>query len=145
MPRCATIKMVGNTIPIGCNTGLITGFSQLGVYAFGSDADKLALCSSEASDSTGNQCSALSGHDSPLFQQLQDCIGKQSCMVNDLHSYIPIGSQGIASDCNVEERDTLYVQYKCQVPDEDLKTKRVEALQAGCAAIFSCLVLLAVI
>ena len=33
----------------------------------------------------------------------------------------------------------------CQVGDADLYTKRNEALQAGCAAIFSCLVLLAVI
>ena len=33
----------------------------------------------------------------------------------------------------------------CQVPETDLYTKRVEALQAGCAAVFSCLVLLAVI
>jgi len=37
------------------------------------------------------------------------------------------------------------VQYFCQVPQEDLFTKRTEALQAGCAAVFSCLVLLAVI
>jgi hypothetical protein len=58
---------------------------------------------------------------------------------------IPIGAQSIDPNCNVAEKDTLYVQYACQVPPEDLKVKRKEALLAGCAAVFACLVLLAVL
>lgn len=146
MPRCATIKMVGNSLPLGCNTGLISEFTHMGVYAFQSEADQKMLCASgETGDNTGNDCASLSAHESPLFEKLKDCIGKQSCIVDGVHDYISIGEQGIGSGCIVGERDTLYVQYMCQVPEEDLKTKRIEALQAGCAAVFSCLVLLAVI
>jgi hypothetical protein len=47
--------------------------------------------------------------------------------------------------CTIDEKDMLYVQYMCQVPEEDLLTKRIEALQAGCVSIFACLCLLAVI
>lgn len=146
MPRCATIKMVGNTLPIGCNTGLITGFSHIGVNGFRSEADSRGLCASGVTgDSTGLDCSALSDHNSPLFEKVQECIGKQSCVVTDIHDYIAIGSQTWDPGCTVDERDSLYVQYQCQVPDDDLLTKRTEALQAGAAAIFSCLALLAVI
>ena len=142
MARCATIKMVGGTIPIGCNTGLISGFTHLGVYAFGSDADQNGLCSSgETGDSTGNDCASLSAHESSLFETLKECVGKQSCIVRDIHDHISVGTTG---SCTIGERDTLYVQYTCQVPEAELETKRQQALQAGCAAIFSCLVLLAV-
>ena len=60
-----------------------------------------------------------------------------------MHEYIPIGAQG--GGCVIAETDSLYVQYMCQVGEDDLLVKRTEALQAGCLAIFSCLVLLAVI
>ena len=39
----------------------------------------------------------------------------------------------------------MFVQYMCQTDEAELLTKRTEALQAGCVAVFSCLVLLSVI
>ena len=69
--------MVGNTVPIGCNTGLITEFTHVGVYAFGSEAEQKALCSSDTSDNTGNNCADMSSKDSSLFTYMQSqCIGK---------------------------------------------------------------------
>jgi len=68
MPRCAAIKMVGNQLPIGCNTGLITKFTHIGVYAFDSEADHNGLCSSgSATDTMGNDCESLADKTSPLF------------------------------------------------------------------------------
>jgi hypothetical protein len=111
MPRCATIKMVGNTLPIGCNTGHITEFTHMGVYAFQSEADQKGLCSAGTTgDSLGNDCESFSQKTNPLFEELKSCVGKQSCIVDDIHSYIPVGTTG---NCEVTERDTLFVQYKC--------------------------------
>jgi len=61
MPRCLTLSMVTDRVPIGCNTGLITGFTHMGVNAQGSEAEKLGLCSSGTTgDSPGNSCTELS-------------------------------------------------------------------------------------
>ena len=77
MPRCATIKMVGETLPIGCNTGLISGFTQMGVLGFRSDAEDKGLCASGMTgDSTGLDCESLSQHTHPLFEKLKDCVGR---------------------------------------------------------------------
>lgn len=145
MPRCTTIQMVGNNLPIGCNTGLISNFTQMGVYAFDSPAYDAGVCSANAGDATNLECDSVSNTDSALFSKVQECIGKQSCIIDDVHDYIAVGTQTFDPGCSIDEKDMLYVQYMCQVPYDDLYTKRREALLAGCISIFACLVLLAVI
>ena len=110
MPRCAAIKMVGNQLPIGCNTGSITSFTHIGVYAFNSEADHNGVCSTgNSTESFGNDCDSLSDKTSPLFQKLDDCIGKQSCIVDNVHDYITVGKQFWDPGCEVGPRDTLFV------------------------------------
>ena len=115
MPRCTTIKLAGGALPVGCHIGVVTEFTHIGVYGFQSEADIHGLCSSgDASDARGVDCDALSDHNSPLFLQLKEqCIGKSSCIINDLHSYVEIGSQTFDPGCSLEENSTLYVQYMC--------------------------------
>jgi len=57
---------------------------------------------------------------------------------------LPIGSQP-GSSCTIGETDSLFVQYNCKVNEEELSTKRNQALLASCVNIFSALTLLAVI
>ena len=88
-PRCAVIKLFGDKLPIGCNTGVITDFTHVGVYKYKSAAERKAVCSSGTGDATGLECESISRTDHGLFDQLQTaCVGKQSCIVNDLHSYV---------------------------------------------------------
>ena len=70
-----------SSLPLGCNTGLITEITYIGVYAFQSDAEINGLCSSgTATDDTGLECASVSSHESALFLRLQDaCIGKDDC------------------------------------------------------------------
>ena len=146
MPRCATMQMAGAALPIGCNTGLISNITHVGVYAYGSAAYDKGLCASNTSDDKGLDCDSYSNLDGPLATTLEEtCVGKQSCIVQNVHDYVATGTSPLDPGCTIDDKDMLYVQYFCQVPLEDLTTKRVEALQAGCAAIFACLVLLAVI
>ena len=128
-PRCAVIKLFGDKLPIGCNTGVITDFTHVGVYKYKSAAERKAVCSSGTGDATGLDCESISRADHGLFDQLQTaCVGKQSCIVNDLHSYVQIGAQSRDSGCVLTQKDSLYVQYICKVPHEELRGKRDEAL-----------------
>ena len=84
---------MGNNLPVGCHTGVITQFTHIGVFGFGSEAELKGVCSSEASDARGVDCDSLADHNSPLFLQLKEqCTGKASCLITDLHSYVEIGS-----------------------------------------------------
>ena len=112
-PRCSTIKMVGGVLPVGCRTGLITQFTHVGVMAFHSEAENLGLCASGTSDNTGLDCDEVSRQDSALFEALKsECVGKDSCSIS-VHDYVYVGSQGAASSCTLDEKDSLFVQYMC--------------------------------
>ena len=146
--RCTTLKLVGDSASIGCNAGKITAIAQFGVYAKNSDADKASLCSAKDVEiSTGFSCDAISSQDHVFYtNKLAPCIGKQSCVMDSIHDELPLGSQSIiGGDCVLEKTTTLYIQYFCQVGEEELYEKRTQALYAGCISMFSCLVLLSVL
>lgn len=145
--RCIEVKMIGDSVSVGCQTGIIQDISHHGVYKKNSEADQRSLCTTEGvSVSTGLQCSSISSKDHPFYtDKLEECKGLQSCMINGLHDSIPIGPQPADPGCVLSDEDTLFIQYSCKVQDAELKTKRDQALLASCVNIFSALVLLAVI
>lgn len=72
MPRCTTMGMTGGSLPIGCNTGLISNVTHIGVYAYGSAAYDKGLCSTgTTTDDTGLDCDAFSSLDSGLAQAIE--------------------------------------------------------------------------
>lgn len=78
--------------------------------------------------------------------KLATCIGKPTCLLEGIHNEVSLGNQGGAnSDCTLDEKSYLFVQYLCQVKDEELTEKRNQALLASCACVFSALVLLSVL
>jgi len=147
MSRCMSIKLVGENLSVGCNTGIITDISHFGVYAKDSEADQRSICTNEGNSvSTGLKCDSLSSKEHPFFtDKLTTCIGQHSCLLSGIHDQIPLGSQPGNSECVLTETDSVYLQYSCLVSDNELRTKREQALLASCVNIFSALVLLAVI
>lgn len=145
--RCSTFKFITDKINIGCMAGTITEVNSFGVFGRNSEAELMGLCNSEKSGvDTGLACHDLSSKDHSFYtEKLAKCKGLQSCMINGLHSYIPLGAQSDTPGCSIEKSSSLYIQYTCQVGAEELEQKRTEALLAGCVTVFSCLVLLAVI
>lgn len=145
--RCISVKMVGDDLSVGCNTGIITKITHFGVYAKDSEADQRSVCSLDGlSVSTGLQCDDLSSMDHPLYtDKLKSCEGQQSCIVHGLHDEVPLGAQPGNSQCVLTESDSLFIQYSCVVADDELQQKREEALLSSCVNIFAALVLLAVI
>ena len=104
------IKLFGDKLPVGCNSGVITEFTDLGVYKYKSAAERKAVCSSDTGESTGLDCASISRSDHGLFDHLTTaCVGKQSCIVNDLHSYVQIGAQNRDAGCTLTQKDSLYV------------------------------------
>jgi hypothetical protein len=76
------MQMAGAALPIGCNTGLISNITHVGVYGFGSAAFDKGLCASNTNDDTGLDCESYSNLDGALATGLSDsCVGKQSCIV----------------------------------------------------------------
>ena len=141
--RCTSLKLVGDTAAIGCQTGTITGITSFGVYAKESEADVKNLCSSKEDVSTGLSCSSVSSQDHPFYtEKLSTCIGQKSCIMKGVHDVLPLGGSG---SCVLEESSTVFIQYSCEVGDDELAEKRSQALLAGCVSVFSCLVLLAVL
>ena len=65
--------------------------------------------------------------------------------MHGIHDVLPLGTQPDNSACTLKENTSLYIQYACHVPEEELLAKRKQALLAGCTSVFSCLVLLAVL
>lgn len=124
--RCMAIKLVGNDLSVGCNTGIITKISHFGVYAKDSEADQRSICSADGTGvSTGLQCDSLSSFDHPIYtDKLKTCEGQQSCLLHSIHDEIPLGSQPSASQCVLTETDSLFIQYSCIVPDVELALKR---------------------
>lgn len=145
--RCLSIKLVGDDLSVGCNTGIITKISHFGVYAKDSEADQRSICTIEGvSVSTGLQCDDLSSFDHPIYtDKLKSCEGQQSCLLHGIHDEIPLGPQPGNAQCVLTETDSLFIQYSCVIGDEELGIKRQEALLASCVNIFAALVLLAVI
>ena len=43
--RCANVKMFANIVPIGCDTGLISKITHVGINSFESEAEDKGLCS----------------------------------------------------------------------------------------------------
>ena len=124
--RCVQVKMISDSISVSCNTGSISAVTQMGAYAKDSEADQRGLCTAEGvSVSTGVDCESLSQKDHPFFaEKLQACVGQESCLIHGVHDDIPIGSQPGAASCNLNEEDTLFIQYNCQVSEEELGQKR---------------------
>ena len=145
--RCLNVNMETETLSVSCPTGQISEISHFGVYAKGSEADQRSLCTSEGvSVSTGLDCSSVSKKDNSFYtDKLAPCVGQESCLIHSLHDDITIGSQSGDPGCNISDTDTLFVQYNCKVSDEELATKRAEALLASVVNIFSALTLLAVV
>ena len=139
--------MVSDSVSVSCNTGMIGEISHYGVFAKDSEADQRSLCTSEGvSISTGLDCASISKRDHPFFtDKLQSCIGQASCMVTGIHDEIPIGAQPGDAGCNIKEQDSLFIQYSCVVPEDELKQKRQEAMLTASVNIFCGLVLLSVI
>jgi len=48
-----SIKLVGDDLSMGCNTGLITEVTHFGVYAKDSEADQRNICTSTTGAATG--------------------------------------------------------------------------------------------
>ena len=105
------------------------------------------MCSADGvSVSTGLSCASVSSKDHPLYtDKLQPCEGQSSCLVHGIHDELPLGSQPGDSGCTLSETDSLFVQYSCVIPDDELKIKRHQALVASCINIFAALTLLSVI
>ena len=132
---------------VSCNTGQIGKITQWGVYAKDTEADQRSLCTSEGvSVSTGLSCASISSKEHSLYtDKLQPCEGQSSCLVHGLKDELPLGAQWGDPDCNLSETDSLFVQYSCIIPDDELKIKRYQALVASCVNIFAALTLLSVI
>jgi hypothetical protein len=64
-------------------------------------------------------------------------------LVTGIHDEIPLGNNG--DGCSLEESDSLFVQYNCEISEEELGEKRHQALIASCVNIFAALTLLAVV
>lgn len=89
-------------------------------------------------------CGELTKKDSPFFtDKLSACVGQQSCLIHDIHSEIPLGSNG--PGCDISDQDSLFIQYDCKVDDDELTEKRHQALLAACVNVFASLTLLCVI
>ena len=73
--------------------------------------------------------------------KLSTCIGKQSCVMNGVHDVLPLNS----GECQLSENSSLFIQYSCEIDEDELEDKRYQALWAACTTVFSCLVLLAVL
>ena len=65
--------------------------------------------------------------------------------MNSVHDELPIGSQPSSGDCVLKENSSLFIQYSCEISEDELTDKRYQALWAGCTSVFSCLVLLSVL
>jgi hypothetical protein len=143
--RCTTLKLVGDVASIGCQTGTITRIQDFGVYAKDSEADLKSLCSSSGEDvSTGLNCPGVSSTEHPFYtDKLVQCIGQQSCIMKGVHDVLPIDTN--SGGCDLTKSSTLYIQYTCEIDEEELEDKRRQALQCSCTTIFSCMVLLAVL
>ena len=117
LTRCMAFELSTDKISIGCESGLIGNVTYFGVYARGSEADKLNMCSSDASFDTGNLCKGYSSKESDLFlDKLSKCQGKEKCVFHGLHEVLPTGSSYPEGDeCVISEHDYLYVQYSCIV------------------------------
>lgn len=145
--RCINVKLLGDSVSVSCSTGQVSEITHWGVYKKDSEADQRSLCTSEGvSVSTGVECSSVSKRDHSLYtDKLATCIGQESCMIHGIHDDIPIGAQPGDAGCVLEEIDSLFIQYNCKVPEEELEEKRHEALIGSCVNIFCALVLLAVV
>jgi len=137
--------MVSESVSVACNTGTITAISHFGLYKKDSEADQRGLCTSNSvSVNSGFDCSSLTGKDSSFYtSQLSTCVGQQSCLLQDIHSSLPLGNNG--GDCNIAESDSLFIQYECKMDDDELTMKRHQALMAACVNVFAALTLLSVI
>ena len=124
--RCLNIKLVGDDISVGCQTGIVTKISHFGVFAKDSEADQRSICTTDGiSVSTGLQCNDLSSFDHPFYtDKLKACEGQQSCLIHGIHDEIPLGAQPSNPGCVLTESDSLFIQYSCIVPEEELTTKR---------------------
>ena len=124
--RCTTLKMVGDKAVIGCQTGVITDIKHFGVYGKDSEADQKGLCSAEGVEvDTGLSCASLSSKDHPFYtDKLATCVGKQSCVMNSVHDEFPLGSQPSNSDCVLKENSSLFIQYSCEISEDELTDKR---------------------
>lgn len=111
MSRCMNIKLVGDDVSVGCNTGTITQISHFGVYAKDSEADQRSICTLDTgSVSTGLQCDDLSSKDHPIYtDKLKACEGQKSCLVHNIHDEIPLGAQPGNSNCVLTETDSMFI------------------------------------
>ena len=145
--RCLNVRLLSESLSVSCNTGQIGKITQWGVYAKDTEADQRSLCSADGvSVSTGLSCASVSAKDHPLYtDKLQPCEGQSSCLVHGIHDELPLGSQSGDSGCTLSETDSLFVQFTCVIPDDELKIKRHQALVSSCVNIFAALTLLSVI
>ena len=141
--RCTTLKMVSEKLAIGCQTGTITEVTHYGVYAKESEADLKGLCAVDPDVSTGlTGCASVSSKEHPLYaDKLSTCIGKQSCVMNGVHDVLPLNT----GECQLSVNSSLFIQYSCEIDEDELEDKRYQALWAASTTVFSCLVLLAVL
>ena len=118
---CVSHKLVHDTLLLGCQSGAIKQFTSVGAYALNTDAFYNNICTSSSPFSTGLNC-RISNKESTLFQKLnQDCIGKKDCIIRDVDNYLPLNQQG---ECKLDKSSTLFVQFKCIVPDGEIFMKR---------------------
>ncbi len=90
-----SIKLVGDDLSLGCNTGVITEVTHFGVYAKDSEADQRNICSPTTGVATGLQCESISSMDHPFYtEKLSACKGQHSCTIHNIHDYIPLGGSG---------------------------------------------------
>ena len=75
--RCLKVKMVSESVNVSCNTGQVSEITQFGVYQNESEADQRGLCTADNYlIDTGMDCSSLSKHDTPFYQnKLDPCVG----------------------------------------------------------------------
>jgi hypothetical protein len=101
MSRCMSIKLVGDDLSVGCNTGIIADISHFGVYAKDSEADQRSICTNEDNSiSTGLKCDSLSSKEHSFYtEKLLSCVGQQSCLLHGIHDQIPLGPQPLNPEC----------------------------------------------
>jgi len=122
----------GHVHLLGCQAGLITEVTQVGVYQEDSDAAKHQICTTQTRFDTGIDCPDLTH----MTTYIKDsCLNKDACVLDSLASTIP-------KTCPMDQNSVIFVQFNCIQSDEDVFTKRKMALQASCLTLFTTLAIL---
>jgi len=142
--KCNSRQLSVNVVDLKCGTGTISAITHFGVIQQNSLADSEGRCYTDWTDSS--QCLSLSKPESPIYKELLDnCIGKQTCNIDNLQQKINNFTKNDKSGkCVFENDDVVYAQLQCRNSEKDLAEKQGVSTLAGCFGIFAALLVLIV-